>query len=284
MLPSEIFDLILSHLSSDRISLILCAQALPFLRKLVDRYLYANIVVHADAGDQHQSDLESFAIDPQQLAKLLQFDRSLANHVRSLCIVIPVTCFFRYKEPESRRSISNISRVLPLLPELTSITLKSGENPTMWDRLQDDFRVAFTRRIQLPSVTHVCLRGIFNFPLSVLDKCKNVKSLSLDGRHWDSGDPSTSPCLPLESLQINHHPSQSLTRIISWVKFNRIRSLSFCAAHPVSFRMLPQLLQVCSDSLVNLELDLQENCEHILWKVFFGVTQPEFHKFVSRMI
>ncbi len=260
MLPPEIFDLILSYLSSDFVSLKLCAQALPFLRKLVERYLYANIAFHAD---QHSSDLESFTIDPHQFGKLLQFDQSLANHVRSLCIVIPVTCFFT--GTESRRSISKISWVLPLLPELTSITLKSGDNPILWSWLREDFRFAFTRRIQLPSVTQVRLHGIFNFPLSIFDKCKNVKSLSLDGRHWDSGDPSTLPCLPLESLQINHHAhaSQSLTRIISWVNFNRIRSLNYRSVDPISFRVLPQLLQVCSDSLVDLELDLQAHCEYI---------------------
>ena len=233
--------------------------------------LYANIAFHAldnqhnfaiDNHEPHSSDLESFTIDPYQFGKLLQFDQSLANHVRSLCIVIPESCFFKYNQVKSRRSISNISWVLPLLPELTSITLKSGDTPILWVQLREDFHVAFTRRIQLSSVTQVRLHGIFDFPLSVLDKCINVKSLSLDGRHWDSGDPSTLPCLPLESLQINHH-AHHLTRIISWAKFNRIRSLNYRSVDPMSFRVLPQLLQVCSDSLVDLELDLQTHCEYI---------------------
>jgi hypothetical protein len=268
MLPVELTDSILDFLHDDHVTLGVCSRVFP--RELVERHLYADITFpmmpqtmpHV-AGDRMYRDPRS--IDPTAFQVLLVENPHVASYVRSIRIEVIGTQSCSGYDFALSSCGDEISPLLCKLTRLESITLTPRGMKVMWNALGDVFRSTFFKILCQSTVKEVSILNIGHFPLSLLDDCKTLQSLSLQGTFLDIDLESTSPYPRLQTLRIIDQLSSQvfLTRLFtSWANTNSIRSLIlklsvYCTGF-IDKHVITGLLQAYSGSLTSLRVDFPD--------------------------
>ena len=208
-LPTELLDHILSFLQSDKAALRACAESHPLLSQLTEPYLYAHISLWTCL--QHPN---SNHFGTSKLARLLSDSPRVVHYIRKLDISI----YGKYLSTVDHR-LKEISAFLPRLLELTSISLSSTYS---WERLPAYFCQAFWTALRSPSVQHVSISRVINFPLlNVLtrEECK-ITQLTIHDRfyyNWSQSIRTTTKwSSPLESLCLKNCDRWFLNNVTTW--------------------------------------------------------------------
>ena len=250
-LPDDILDHILSFLQSDFPVLKACSQSDPKFIRLVERHLYAIVTLYDN------DTISKNGLGTRQFVSLLSDNPHIANYIRSM--EVEATC----THVESTQYLEDIASVLRMCSLLNKITL--NEMAFGWAALPEAFRLAFLDCLSLSSMKAVCIKHAFGFPLTALEPAKNIKQLTLHG--WTPDDdfiPKHSTHPLLEELSIQDCGGLTLEKIIIWVQTRNLRSLEFFGRPDDVTReigKLQSLLFSCSNTLVNLTLDIRTGCE-----------------------
>ena len=268
MLPPEIVDHILSFL--DPLTLKKCIACCPELSDILERHLYANITLQ---------DAESCQLNPCfQLVKLLSHSPHIANYVRSLTIRVTQPPFHRRGCIQDVEIVSILQDKLQRL-ERVCLAPAYEKSAVRWSDMHENTRAAFLMLPRLPTLKEVSIRDIEIFPLSTFDECQNITRLLLRGHschsdtlNWEGQSPYPqldflsgnfrhsdtwqvqSPYPRLDFLSLESCPPT----LIPWVGSRTLRSLDFRVDDPDMFQ---ELLEVCSDTLTSLNVDLYAYCE-----------------------
>ena len=236
MVPVEILDYIFGLLDGDKSSLEACSKVNPSFAKIVERHLYAHLGIVSDFplsfNDPH-------AFSCSQLSKLLSENPQVVKYIRSL----------RLEMNRGSEGMMELTSILPMLSNLERIFLRSW-SPVSWPILDELFRKTF-----IDCLLH--LKGLFldsigDFPLSILDKCDNLKRLSLYNFYSDPVQQSL--CCRLEYLSVKY--CRNFLSRLSGLNLRNLRSFVFSPFADRDFDQLQMLFQACSTSLTTLELFL----------------------------
>ena len=246
--PPEIIDLVFSFLQSDPTTLAICSRAHPSLSSSAERLLYADVVVFDNEGNtDKKDDRQTFLAS--ELHRLLIDSPHIANYIRKLEICL------------SSRAATGIAPILPMLPWLDGIFV-TATYYGYWQCLSTEFLDAFTNR--LSSLKEVSIIYFDYFPLRVLDGCKTIKSIGLHRWADDEIHENDLQVVPpvLDSLSLHSWQPHSLdSRFMDWAR-KRIHSLRFLLFHSSDGLavnvVLPELLRMCSNSLISLEVNLSD--------------------------
>ena len=246
-LPTDVVDYILSFLQVSALES--CAQSHPLLSKLVERHLYSSIILLDAPLYPWARDTCHLYLRISQLIKRISDNAHIANYVRNLTIYV-TNDFGLFRST----NLEDILPIMPMFSQLRKVTFSDDTGRGLsWQRLSMKFRSAFFSTLNQQPLKDVSIRHISDFPLSLLDNCETVRSLTLHRcsyvYHEDALHISGSTTL--ESLSIRDCDEASLRSIIAWVQTRRVRSLEFLQR----FRLLPQLLSGCVNSLTDLTLD-----------------------------
>jgi len=259
-LPTEVLDYILSFLQSEVAILEACAQSHPILSKLVERYLHANIIVDEIRTPNNN------CLGIVELRKLLSDSPYISNYVRNLTIRV------RFHRKQHRLSdVAEISAILPRLSGLKTLTLCTiGDTICPWEVLPKAFRLAFLDFLNQGPPKEISIKRFFSFPLSLLDDCRTIKKLTLDGCSvvCPEGPRDKPGSTRLEHLFIRDCNDASLENIITWLQpcHVQVQSLTLSRPHKrqsftgPSFQGLSRLLSVCLNSLTSLNICLSDSC------------------------
>ena len=233
----------MSFLQGDPITLDVCSAVFP--EEVVDRYLYVNITIPGNSQNSYGGPPVFHRFNPENLSITLTKNPRIASYVRNLRIRISRSALHR-KMPFI---LSQLSRV-----ESTVLSQSGYSDGIPWLNLNKGFRTVFVDHLKLPTIETISISGIEGFPLSVIDKCKNLKRLSLIGKFRDSSSLSTSSPCSLQHLEVT--PQTSPRKFVSWAKMNTLQSLSL-NFYKLQYRgtlSFPDILQGFSSTLLNLEL------------------------------
>jgi hypothetical protein len=263
MIP-EILDKILGllHSDSDYTSLETCSIVFP---QFVDRHLYSQITLDIVGGPRglisilplddifyHTYQRTYYIVDTTDFLRMLADRPHVANYVRLVQIIIGDTRSFFPQELSNRLSLT--SSILSILPHPESIMVGAHKTRTMsWHTLGAEFSTAFRNSVRLPSVKSIAIFNMRHLSLDNFDGCENLENLILNDTFLQGGSVSTPPYPRLRSLHLVHY--ESFTRVVSWLqKSNTLHTLSlrlFSNSIPNFFT----LIEACSTSLVNLDIN-----------------------------
>ena len=237
-LSIELVDQILSFLQSDPVSLEACQESHPLISKIAERHQFAHVVLD-------DFNLCEFAFESSEFTKIIHGQPHLATYVRSIEMRLGVEKY----SPE-------LSSMLSMMTSLKEIKLY-GLSIFRWEEIPEHFRQAFLDCIHLSSMEDVCIVQLSDFPLSVLN---NIKTLTLCAWPEDEYIPDTTKLddivgqtPQLESLSLKNVGSGSLQKVIAWVP-GTLHFLNISG--DFAYEWLAPLLDHCSNSLTNLQLDL----------------------------
>ena len=245
MFPPEILDHIFSFLQGDHATLKSCAQVNSVFSNLVEPHLHAQLTFDFASTNRHIFKFSDLLSDRPQIA----------NYVRSLTIKVVD------KRYSPHQSVSDIWRKLLRL-EVITLTFRTRGT---WLGEPRYFRKAFTDCIGLPSLCELTLRGIKEFPLSILGGNKSIRRLVLHETEVCASKYEKSlisECPGLSSLSLYHCPFKSFI-IVFWAEMQNLRSISLCMklqSRTYLIIMMKDLLKVSSKSLTHLEIDFGQEC------------------------
>jgi hypothetical protein len=242
LLSPEVVEHILSFLRTDILVLKSCSQAHPLLSAPAERYLYYTMTVDTKAGGD---------ADITELSRQLSDNPRIRNYVRILQVNISEDF-----ASELTTMMETTLSILSSLPLLNTVTF-AAKPLAAWAKIHKNFQLVLVDILQQSSVRAVHLGGLSGFPMSVLDACRHVKSLSLyNCRTFTSTDlVSIGPPLESFSIQESSDPTPFL-----WA-MNRVANLTSLKVGPQvdfdDFSDFSRLLEACSRTLTHLELDIQ---------------------------
>jgi len=263
MIPTEIVDHILGLLHSDQAytTLETCSVVFP---QLVDSHLYSQITFKVNVLPQDFPGLiavkplrftsENYVINPTIFSHILIQRPHVANYVRSVQIL--------FIDRASELEAPGISHILSTLPRIESIMvmIRSPDYRFDWNRLGSRFCTAFQNILRLPSIRDVAISNFLGFSLRQFDDCKNLRNLLFRNVLFLEERASIPPYLRTCSLHIDCF--DGLTKLVSWMKTNTPHTLSFCIHAGQSLHCdFRTLIEACSTSLVNLDVDFNQNGE-----------------------
>ena len=243
MIPTEIVNHILGLLHSDEdyTTLKICLVVFP---ELVERYLYSRISFTEPPAHLPPTftfnKKQHYVVDLTKLSLALIDRPHVAKYVRSVHIFI-----------HEYHSLQVTSSILPKLPQIESIALVGSQRHLTWHMLDPAFHTIFQNTIRLPSIEGVAISGIGLFPLNVLDDCRNLKHLLLFTQC--TGEGASTP--HLRSLGVQNQGDLMMTKVITSIKSNALHSLSLRPNDRTKFTQIRDLIEACSASLVNIELN-----------------------------
>jgi len=246
-IPTELVDHILGFLHSDRDydTLETCSGIFP---QVIDRHLYSQITVFEDKPETISNEYKgTYVVDPDDLSFILLRHPHIANYVRLIRIVISKKFPFRAGSFQVK-----VSSILPTLSRIESIALCASDLHS-WYLVDLKLCTAVQSSIRLPSIKEVDISNIDNFPLNVFRDCKNLRRLILlcqlcrfTGKAVDEF-----PCLLSLGIEIQSDMA-IMTRIVSSCT---LHTLSLSMTGPMDLPRCRTLIEACSATLVNLELD-----------------------------
>ena len=241
-LSIELLDHILSFLQSD-VSLKACCESHPLLSRLAERHLFAHVCIDDCVG--------GLTSRTSEFIRIIDRHPHIATYVRSIEISLLIYYF------------EELPSILPMMTLLKKVKLHGGRR---WEWVPDHFRQAFLDCIHSSSLEDVSISGLPDFPLSALD---NVKRLTLCDWWEDEYKPDDSVAhrdhdkFQLESLCLTDFDCDSLQKVIAWVPPCTLRSLEI-SGDTFPYEGLAPLLDNCSNSLTDLQLDLGSHCASCL--------------------
>jgi hypothetical protein len=157
-------------------------------------------------------------------------------------------------DPFFRLGASAIASILSILPHPESIMVSSPRCALRWRTLDPEFCRAFRNSVQLPSIKHVAIYNVHGISLDHFEECKNLRNLFLNGRvSTHGGDISSSLYPRLWSLEID--TQLDLTSLASWMKSITLHTLSLHIHSRCSLSDFRPLIEACSTTLVNLNIN-----------------------------
>jgi len=231
-LPAELIDYIFSFLRGDIPALNACFGSHPSISQLAERYLFADVVF---------GELDSLMLY-KKLSKKFSKNPRILQYIRTLK-------FFNTTSVYSELPV--LLSMIPQMVNLVSVTLCEIQrnNPVNTSIL----RVC----LQQPSVKRVLLSRFRRFPLSLLDKGKYIKKLTLLDCQPISEPKSKSPQQLPEELSIRGSLDiYLLTWLTDRVANLKSLHLEMEKEHWTSF---PDLLSACSRTLTELHLSVSTN-------------------------
>lgn len=259
-LPVEVLNHVFSFLRNDIPSLSACISATPYFQAIGEKHLWHHFTLHNTYNPNPRNRLSR---SPAQLSKILTDAPHIATYIRSLEISIASPSILQWF---MKRSLNDeeMAPVLPMLSHLECLSVAGG--CISWDRLHQVFQAALVQTLCLPSMKEVAIEGVDGFPLSIFDRCRALKRLSLTrgnfGLALDDNLKSlqTGGTRPsLESLTIRD--SFSLLTIIDWLRnidsspdITNLRFLAIAVCSVGELSYVAELLRACSNSLCGLEL------------------------------
>ena len=260
MVPTEIMDHILSFLHSDKdyTTLESCSVVFP---QIVDRHLYSHIGFTSYYNPAAVALMPSrasfnegvYIVHPTKFSHMLINRPHVANYVRVVRL-----CMGSYSTPANRPALfADLSSILPILRHIESISLRAN-GILQWHTLGAKFCTDFRDIIRLPSIKEVAITNVYGLSLDAFYNCENLKNLVLYGQFLGGEGTPTSSYPQLCSLSVDRHTNP--TRMASWIncmKANTVDTLCLRISPKDGdlFKFLP-LIEACSNTLVNLELDL----------------------------
>ena len=244
MIPPEIVDLVFSFLEADPFTLQKCVQCHPEISKIAERHLYANItILDSKSSRDHPQIMPS-----STLVQLLSHSPYIANYVRSLTIMLT-----RGPSLGSQLDPEVASVLRDKLRLLEKFGLTSNLNymyRIAWPEVHENVQAVLSTFLRLPTLKEVSISRIAHFPLSLLDECRNVTRVLLQNNFCHSDYKVVRPSYPpLDFLSLQ----DCCPTVIPWIRSHTPRSLDFLVDDPYTFQ---KILQVCSDTLTNLNVDL----------------------------
>lgn len=260
MIATEIVDHILSFLRSDHTTLETCSTVFP---QLVDRHLYSHITLRSPAAEDHTDEDDYYPVDPMKFLGLFFERPQVVLCVSGVRVIITVM-------PPSLQNVTLdvlpvISSILTILSKVQSIELRA-EGKLSWDALSSEFCTTFQKCLRLYPIKEAMISNINAFPLDSFDDSKHLKKLFLSGQ-FTGGEGVSTPSYPrLSSLRVESQPAESqlasdLIKMVSWTKSNSLHTLTLCMHQHMDLPNFKPLIQACSTTLVNLELDHDDFCE-----------------------
>jgi len=244
MIPPEIVDLVFSFLEADPFTLQKCVQCHPEISKIAERHLYANItILDSKSSRDHPQIMPS-----STLVQLLSHSPYIANYVRSLTIMLTRgPSLGSQLDPEVASVLRDKLRLLEKFG-LTSNLNYMYRIP--WSGVHGNVQAALLTFLRLPTLKEVSISRIAHFPLSLLDECRNVTRVLLQDNFCHLDYKVVRPSYPpLDFLSLQ----DCCPTVIPWIRSHTPRSLDFRVDDPYTFQ---KILQVCSDTLTNLNVDL----------------------------
>ena len=164
VLPLDVIDNIIDILFNDdtkslpyvKAFSLTCQSFLPLCRK----HMFSSISIHI--GDFFLNDEVRFLLD-------------IARYVRRLNILID----HRYCKSEC--SFDQVSRQLTGLKSITIWCSSQWGSSMFWKDISSSARCSLLSLIHLPTLTHLDLKQIHDFPISALITCTNLKHLAVNG-------------------------------------------------------------------------------------------------------
>lgn len=173
-LPPELLDYIFTFMRDDHPSLRHCAAVNHMFSELVERHLFYQITL-----SNSENYIGRGEPSPAQISKLLTDKTHLESHVKSLRIVMASFGILRWFTLRSMAD-EDMGQTLLILSHLTDVSLSGLHSGiTSWQRFHHIFQTSFARILRLPSMDSVFIHDIEDFPLSLLNNCTSLKSLSL---------------------------------------------------------------------------------------------------------
>jgi len=252
-LSVEILHHVFSYLVSHRETLIACSKD-PALFPIVERHLYHHVIVNL--GPIPADREPDYAFEPKRLSELVSKKPYIKHYVRILQIQVNE---FEQSDLPREDLLGKAAKHLLMFPALECITLTVSEGVAEVWFFSSAFIAVLKDRLNLPTIKELHLNGSNDFPLSILDSCKNIKYLTLTGEVGGEGQFCDSALPRLKSLALDTHYISS--SILAWVKLG-IREIHSLKCASLSVKILPELLGVCSETLKRLEIDLRYSpCE-----------------------
>lgn len=256
MIPTEIVNHVLGFLHSDQdfSTLKTCSAVFP---QIADRLLYSEIGFFV-YGQRVGVPLPSrktldaaYGVPPTEFSRILLNRPHIANYVRAVRIYIRSGA----KICTTSQPILVLPSILPILLHIESISI-TANGSLSWRGLDPNFRAAFLNSIRSLSIKDVAITNIYYFSLDAFHDCKNLKRLVLDGNFIDGEDVSTSLYPRLCSLSVDNQTDPSCqAKVFSWVR-GTLNTLSLRIPWEPDIPKFRPLIEACSTTLVNLELDL----------------------------
>jgi hypothetical protein len=242
-IPLDIVDHTFSFLISDKDSLIRCSEAHPVFSRMVEKYQYYHINLHAHGH------ISSY------FTKLLSDKPRIGAYVHVLQLQL-----YRGLMPLLEEMVA----ILPMFPALECIVLSTTLKKISWQEdIPQRFRKALEDCLRLPTLqeVHMCC---WDFPLSTLDNHPNIQYLAFSGTtQFSELADTTHPHLKFLSVE-NFYQPDDLTISSIWAEKHTTKLQSLKYDYSSNAPIL-ELLKYCSDTLSNLDLTLtgykQAGCE-----------------------
>ena len=276
-LPFELLDYIFGLLRSDTESLIKCSQAHRSFYGIVNRHLFyhINILLFHVRLVASASPRYGYNLTLPHLIKLLSQKPQLVEHVRVLQIDFDdrnqvQTPLFQ------RDSFKSLASILPRFPAFESIIL-NAPNRIAWEgSLPLNFRKVLGRCFQLPTVQEVYAFR-FQLPLHLVGTNPNIKFIFLSGSSPTPDDVDL-PLLQLRSLSVNDIYGFSLRTFSTWAKRHTLQLQSLKCNYDEGDFVLG-ILEACSNTLTDLDIDLTLPCESLLAPFFSTQAHSPTHSY-----
>ena len=254
--PSDILHYIFSFLKADPESLIACSNTHPSFSPIAEKYLYYHITIQTSLT--YRASLSGYHLEPSQLLELLSESPQIANHVRVLQLT--------FVELDSNRVMDKyeqIARILPLFPLVKCIMLQSMYFISWQTGLPQILRMAVENCFFLPTMQEIQIGSTLTFPLSLLNKHAHITCLSFPARPQMPDRPDDIyPPLQLKSLIFAWFHRNYYDCISTWTK-PHITTLRSLQCEYSSEQVILELLNVCSGTLNNLDLEVRAPCEGV---------------------
>ena len=189
VLPFDILDLIIDIVGEDKdINLIKeLALVSHYFLQICSKHLFATV----ELRDWHASDIVPMnnRSSKKGFVKLLKKRPDVVNYIRKLSYKLSSVHEFAW---DSSSPVNNDDLLSPILPNILRTIphlnyLKIDASQLDWNSLNSSLKSAFLHLIHLPTLNHINLSYIRNFPLSSLTSSVNL--LRLDISHLSSGLP-----------------------------------------------------------------------------------------------
>ncbi len=254
-IPFEILDHIFGFLITHPASLVACSEAHHVFSRMVEKYRYYHIITHTGRT------YFKYSIEPSHLTKLLSDKPQIANYVRVLQVELEYLCH----KSEMAPYLEQIAAILPMFPVLQCIVLVApyrGGTVSWGEDLPQSFRKAVKDCLHLLTLQEVHVSGFLDFPLSTLDSHANIDCFSLRGPPQISEFADTTypqlKSLSVEGFHSQHHHTYFSAWAIQHIA--KLQSLKYDYSIDYSIdETIPKLLEICSDTLNNLDLNLEDS-------------------------
>jgi hypothetical protein len=179
ILPLEIEELILDHLSKDHSALKMCSLVCESFLPICRKHIFGSIVLIVNEEDH-------------AFERLLRETPKIADYIRK----------FEYNVQIADYTSTSIQESLKRISRLESLTVRQRYSPgSRFDWSSNPIRPALLHLLHLPTLTHFTLTNIKNFIASDLIPCVNLKYLDIGGDTTVAAENTFPATIPEHSIQ-----------------------------------------------------------------------------------